>query len=593
MFFLFFLSVILLINLYRIQIVYYNEYKSKSENNYIKHITIPGIRGNIYDRNGILIATNKKFYQIEILPEESYNINKKIHELKEIIDITDEEIENFNKKLRKTRKFFPIPIKRFLNKTQIFKFSVNQHKFPNFLLREYNHRYYPYGSSFTHAIGYVSKISEKDIQDLYKNRDNKKYNINSEIGKSGVEKYYENFLQGEIGSYEIEINNKNKIIRNVYKKFPKSGSDIYTTIDVNLQIGIEKFLDSNKAAVIVTDPRNGDILSLVSTPSYDPNILIGKTSKKDFQNLLDNYNNPFVNRVIQGLYPPASTAKPFIAIAALGEKVINSKSIIFDPGWWKLPNSRKKYRDWKKDGHGNINLLKAIVESSDTFFYQISYDMGIEKISNWMKKFGFGETTGIDIKEEKIGVMPTRDWKKKKYGINWYHGDTIPIGIGQGYWTATPIQISKALMILINNGDIKIPHILFKRKTREKSYYYKQKKISHFSKINSDFWNLVRYGMYGVAHFPNGTAHKNFLNLSYKAAVKSGTAQVFGYQTYDIKKITDNLLDHKLMIGFAPYNNPIVSVVAVLENHKSNTSIGELVRNIFDYVVLKKNSFSN
>lgn len=570
------------------QIIHYKNYQKKSNENRIKLIPVLPSRGIIYDRNSIPIAFNKISYQLEIIPEKIENFKKLINKLNNIIDLNKNDIEKFKKKKKKAKKFTYIPIKKYLNETQIARLAVNKYKFPEIKITSRQNRYYPYGSTLTHVVGYVGKINNKDIKNLKNNNLIKNYQYTNNIGKIGIEKYYENILHGKIGYKAVEVNSHGKIIRKLKKKSAQSGNDIYLTIDLDLQMKIEKLLINNRGAVIVIDPRNQEILALVSNPSYNPNLFVNGISKKEYKKLINNPNKPLINRATQGLYPPASTIKPFIAIAALNENIINENSFISDPGWWKLPNSNKIYRDWKKGGHGNLNILKAITESDDTFFYQISYNMGIEKISKWMKKFGYGINTGIDINEENPGIMPTKKWKLKKYKKPWYHGDTIPIGIGQGYWISTPIQIAKSLVTLINNGIIKNPHFLYRTKIKNKIIPYKKKENQKIQNIYSNSWKIVKKGMYRVANYPNGTAYKSFINTQYKAAVKSGTAQVFSYKTYNSNKLAENLRDHKLMIAFAPYKNPKISITVILENEGTGLQIGDLVRNILDYILIKK-----
>ncbi|WMY96921.1 MAG: peptidoglycan DD-transpeptidase MrdA [Arsenophonus sp.] len=582
------LVIILITNLYNLQIIKHNDYKTLSNENRIKIVPIPPTRGIIYDRNGIPIALNRTVYQLELMPEKITNIKKIFSELRNLINLTDEDIENFKKERKYSRAFSYIPLKTSLNEIQVARFSVNQYRFPGVEIKSYQRRYYPYGETLSHIIGYVAKINNKDIKHLENNGLIKNYTATHDIGKLGIERYYENILHGKTGYEKVEVNSHGKKIRQLYEQTPYAGKNIYLTIDLDLQMKIEQLLTNNRAAVVVTDPRNAEILALISKPSYNPNLFVNGISHKDYQALLKNPNHPLINRTIQGLYPPASTVKPFIAIAALSENIITTNYTIFDPGWWKLPNSEKRYRDWKKIGHGKLNVIRAIIESADTFFYQISYDMGIDRISNWMQKFGYGKYTGIDLAEESLGIMPTREWKQKKHKKPWYHGDTIPIGIGQGYWITTPIQMAKALMILINNGIVKIPHLLYGTKLGDTMIPYKQKKNLKINNVHTSFWELAKEGMYGVANASNGTAYKHFMNTSYKAAVKSGTAQIFSYETYNKKKLAEHLRDHKLMIGFAPYQNPIVSVAIILENGGTGLNIGDLARNIFDYALLNK-----
>lgn len=583
---------ILIANLYHLQVVRHEDYQTRSNDNRIKLVPVPPSRGIIYDRNGIPLALNRTFYQLEVIPEKIPNLTELLAQLRDVVDLTDDDIANFKKERKRSRRFTSIPLKTSLDEVQVARFAVNQYRFSGIEVKGYQRRYYPYGSALTHVIGYVAKINDKDIERLENNDLLKNYTATHDIGKLGIERYYENILHGKTGYEEVEVNSRGKVIRQLHEQAPQAGKDIYLTIDLNLQIKIEKLLTTSRAAVVVTDPRNGEVLALVSTPSYDPNLFVNGISNKDYQALLNNPNRPLINRTTQGLYPPASTVKPFMAVAALSENIITANSTIFDPGWWQLPNSEKRYRDWKKWGHGRLNVVRAIIESADTFFYQVAYDMGIDRISDWMQKFGYGHYTGIDLAEERSGIMPTREWKLKRYKKPWYQGDTIPVGIGQGYWTTTPIQMVKALVTLINDGTVKIPHLLYGTKLGNAMLPYEQKEHIQIGDIHSDFWKLAKEGMYGVANAPNGTARRNFANTPYKAAVKSGTAQVFSYETYNASKLAEHLRDHKLMIGFAPYQKPTVSVAIILENGGAGPAVGDLVRNILDYVLLGKKTIS-
>lgn len=393
----------------------------------------------------------------------------------------------------------------------------------------------------------------------------------------------------------MEVNSKNRIIKKLYSKKAESGSNIILTINIELQKYISNLLPEKiRAAIIVTDPRNSEIISMISHPSYNSNLFVEGITSKDFNNLINNNDRPLINRVSQGTYPPASTVKPYIAIAALSSKFINKNTFLYDPGWWKLPNYNKKYRDWKRSGHGYIDIIKSLEESSDTFFYRIAYDMGIDNIFYWMNKFGYGQSTGIDLYEEHPGHLPNREWKKKRFQLNWYQGDTIPIGIGQGYWTATPLQMNKAIVTLINNGVIRKPHLLLFYKNESKTYRFNNltDNIFLFNEINKKHWEIVKKGLYGVAHKKNGTSYKYFKNTSYKIAAKSGTAQIHNLkenEIYDSKKINKNLLDHKLLTAYAPYHDPTIAISIILENGGENKiSIGNIILKIINFILLNK-----
>ncbi|MGL5781709.1 MAG: penicillin-binding protein 2, partial [Plesiomonas shigelloides] len=454
------LSGVLVANLYHLQVQNYEDYQTRSNDNRIKLLPIPPSRGLIYDRNGILLAENRTVFQLEMVPEKVDSVDKTLAALRPIVGLTDEDIANFRKERKRSRRFSSIPIKTPLNEEQVARFAINQYLFPGVEVKGYLKRYYPYGEALTHVIGYVAKINDKDVERLDKEGRLANYAGTHDIGKLGIEKYYENILHGQVGSEEVEVNNRGKVIRKLREQPATAGQNITLSLDLELQQYIERILGKRRGAVVVMDPRDGSILAMVSSPSYDPNLFVNGIPSKTYSALLNDPDRPLINRTTQGTYPPASTVKPLITVAALESGAITTKTTLFDPGWWKLPGSEKRYRDWKKWGHGQLNITKAIEESADTFFYQVAYDMGIDRLSEWMKKFGFGQYTGVDISEERSGVMPSREWKMARYRKPWYQGDTIPVGIGQGYWTATPLQLAKAMTILINDGEVKPPHLL-------------------------------------------------------------------------------------------------------------------------------------
>ncbi len=587
------LSGVLVANLYHLQVQNYEDYQPRSNDNRIKLLPIPPSRGLIYDRNGILLAENRTVFQLEMVPEKVDSVDKTLAALRPIVGLTDEDIANFRKERKRSRRFSSIPIKTPLNEEQVARFAINQYLFPGVEVKGYLKRYYPYGEALTHVIGYVAKINDKDVERLDKEGRLANYAGTHDIGKLGIEKYYENILHGQVGSEEVEVNNRGKVIRKLREQPATAGQNITLSLDLELQQYIERILGKRRGAVVVMDPRDGSILAMVSSPSYDPNLFVNGIPSKTYSALLNDPDRPLINRTTQGTYPPASTVKPLITVAALESGAITTKTTLFDPGWWKLPGSEKRYRDWKKWGHGQLNITKAIEESADTFFYQVAYDMGIDRLSEWMKKFGFGQYTGVDISEERSGVMPSREWKMARYRKPWYQGDTIPVGIGQGYWTATPLQLAKAMTILINDGEVKPPHLLKSIQGNGITMNYPEENLPSIGVKDSGYWEIAKDGMYGVNNRPNGTARRSFAGTPYKSAGKSGTAQVFSLapnQTYDAKKLANYLHDHAWFTGFAPYDNPQVVVSILLENAGGGSTNGApIARKIFDHILLGKN----
>jgi len=587
------LSGVLAFNLYNLQIVRFQDYQTRSNDNRIKLVPIAPSRGIIFDRNGTPLALNRTIYQLELVPEKVDNLQAVLDGLKPIVDLTPDDIDNFQKERKRSRRFTSIAVKTALTEVQVARFAVNQFNFPGVEVKGYQRRYYPYGSALTHVIGYVSKINDRDVERLDKDGILANYAATHDIGKLGIERYYEDTLHGKTGYEEVEVNNRGRVIRQLHEEPPQAGKDIYLTIDLPLQTYIEELLVGSRSAVVVSDPRDGSIRALVSNPSYDPNLFVDGISSKDYSGLLNDPNKPLINRATQGVYPPASTVKPYIAVSALTAGVISKTTSLFDPGWWQLPGSDKRYRDWKHWGHGRLNVTKSLEESADTFFYQVAYDMGIDRLSEWMGKFGYGQYSGIDLSEERSGNMPNRDWKFKRFKKPWYQGDTIPVGIGQGYWTATPIQIMKAMTTLINDGNVKTPHLLLSTKVEGKLVPYQQQETTQIGDVHSGYWEIAKDGMYGVANRPNGTARKSFSDAPYKAAAKSGTAQVYGLKAneiYNAHKIAEHLRDHKLMTAFAPFNDPTVAVAVILENGGAGPAVGTITRQILDHILLGDNT---
>ncbi|MCX8661113.1 penicillin-binding protein 2 [Gilliamella sp. B2772] len=595
---------VLLANLADLQISNFSYYSTKSNNNRIEIIPIPPSRGMIYDRNGTPLAINNITYQLNIVPDKTKNLNEQFEQLKKIVDLTDEDIENFQKDRRNYRSHRPVPLKENLTEKQIARFIVDQHRFPFVSIVKIQHRYYPYGASLTHILGYISKINSQDKQRLEEENKASNYVATFNIGKMGIERYYEDVLHGTAGNEKVEVNSRGRIVRLLEQHPPQAGEDIYLSINLKLQLYIESLLAGRKASVVAINPNNGEILAMVSSPSYDSNDFVGGISSKKYSELLNDPSKPLFNRALLGAYPPASTVKPFISIAALSEGVVSPKSVVNDPGWWQLPGTERRYRDWLKWGHGHVDVLRAIEESVDTYFYQVAYDMGIDRLNLWMTKFGYGQRTGIDISpsEETRAVMPSREWKLKRHKKSWLQGDTIPVGIGQGYWTATPMQMAKALTTLINNGKTYTPHFLLYKKSDiintnqnqpliDPSKYIEKNSLVD---VNPTYWALAKEGMHRVMFGARGTARKVYAGAKYQAAGKSGTAQVYGLkenETYNAHRIPEHLRDHALFIAYAPYDKPKIALAIVLENGGGGSSNGGAVaRKILDYYLEGDNS---
>ncbi|WP_422767977.1 penicillin-binding protein 2 [Photobacterium leiognathi subsp. mandapamensis] len=597
------LSFVLIGNLYHLEVQDYKEYQARSNNNRIKVIPIAPNRGRIYDRNGVILAENVPVYSLEIIPEKVANLPETLTNLKTLLGVTDDEIAAFMKEKKHTRRFKPVTLIDQMNEKQVAEFSVNEFHYPGVDIDAHLERYYPYGSALTHTLGYVAKINDRDIKSLKEQGIYNNYKATRTIGKLGIERYYEDLLHGQSGYEKVEVNSRGRVIRTLEYVPPVSGKDIKLTIDLNLQLYANKLLTEDvkdpktgkmvtktrRGAIVVLDPRDDAILAMVSSPSYDPNLFVHGISSKEYSQLLNSPAHPLVNRTTLGVYPPGSTVKPQIAVAALATGVITPNTVRNNPGWWRIPNSNsRKFRDDVRWGHGNVDVYKAIEQSVDTFFYQVAYDMGIDRISKWMNKFGYGELTGIDIREETAGNMPTREWKRAHTKQPWYQGDTIPIGIGQGYWTATPMQIAKATSVVANSGVVHRPHLLYAIIDGDKEDIVKFKDFPKVEPVPEKYWKIAQEGMHLVT--TKGTARKEFQNLGYEAAGKTGTSQVYTMsdtENYDANEVAEHLRDHALFTGFAPVNHPQVLVSTILEHGGWGRNAAPIARKIMDYVLVK------
>ena len=586
---------LLVANMYNIQVNQFQDYKTRSNDNRIKVVPIAPNRGLIYDRNGVLLAENRPVFNLELTPEKIKDIDSTIEALQTILEITPEQVERFHRERKRTRRFKSVPLLTQLNENQVAVFSVNQYRFPGVEISATLKRYYPFSEVLTHVIGYVSRINDRDMQRLIREGKDANYQATRDIGKLGIEKYYEDLLHGTAGYQEVEVNSRGRVIRTLKYVPPIAGKDIVLNLNINLQLYVHQLLDGRRGSAVVLDPRDNGVLAMVSSPSYDPNAFVHGISGKAYRALLNDKNRPLVNRTTLGIYPPASTIKPFIAVAALEEGVITPKTTRNDPGYWRIPNSdTRPFRDWLRWGHGRVDIIKSIEESVDTFFYQIAYDMGIDRLSNWMMMFGFGDYTGIDIYEESKANMPTREWKMARHKTPWYKGDTIPVGIGQGYWTATPMQIAKATSVLVKEGAVTAPHLL--KATIDNGGDFEEQENSEYvtyppiQNVPDKYWNMAKEGMRLVNHGTKGTARRSFYNMDYQTGGKSGTAQVFGLgedEEYNADEVAEHLRDHALFTGFAPFDDPEVVVSVVLENAGGGSSNGAPVaRKIFDRVII-------
>ena len=575
-----------------LQIKQYAHYQTLAENNRISLVPIVANRGLIMDKNGIVLAHNFFVYTLEITPSKVYNLESTIADLSKLVEISKLDRKRFNKLQSESRNFESIPIRTHLNEVEAASFAVNHYRFPGVEIKSRLFRHYPLGKLGAHMIGYIGRINDNDMVNLEKSGDLSNYKGSDHVGKSGVEQFYEHQLHGATGFQQVETDADGRAVRVVSSSSPVSGSNLILSIDSKLQEIAETAFGERRGALVAINPKTGEILSYVSQPTFDPNLFVDGIDVDNWKLLNDSLDKPLVNRPIRGIYPPGSTFKPFVAMAGLE----NSKRLppfsIHDPGYFTLGNSSHRYRDWKPEGHGMVDIQRAITVSCDTFFYGLALDLGIEKLTGFVRHFGFGEKTGIDIIGESGGLLPTPAWKTRRYKQPWYQGETVIVGIGQGYTLVTPMQLAQATATLANNGVAMKPHLVMKIQnpmTAESQFISPtvQDKIT----LQPENIAIVKQGMIGVT-LPGGTAASIGANASYSIAAKTGTAQVIGIKQnakYDTGSINERHRDHALFIAYAPADDPTIALAVIVENGgHGGSSAGPIARKVMDYYLLGK-----
>ncbi len=582
------------VRLVYLQIKNHQHYTALSKENYQKKIPIPPARGLIYDRHGVLLAGNHIEYVLEAKQDEVEDMKGTLNRLMQLLPITTQDVSKFKQKLRVNSRFQSVVLKKNLSEREIAMFSANRSRFSGFKVSVRVQRNYPLGSVASHLLGYVGRLDKKDLKKLKEKGRDAEYSGTTHIGKTGIENYYESRLHGKAGYEVIEVDAHGKPQLKLDEKTPIAGEDLFLSIDLELQIKAEELLSEHNGAVVAIDPRNGEILAMASMPAFDPNLFVNGISYANYNALRDNPDRPLYNRAIQGSYPPGSTIKPMAALSGLDAGVVTSARSIFAKGFFQIPGNRHKFRCWKKAGHGHISLNRAIYQSCDVYFYDLAFRMGIKRYSKAMNRFGFGEKTGIDLPHERTALMPTAEWKRKKYDKFWYPGDTVNTGIGQGFFTATPLQLANATAILANHGRKIKPHILratrISRNLPEK--LVTPEKLPSIGVTKLRYWDDVIRGMVNVVHGAHGTARKSGAGAQYRFAGKTGTAQVFGIaqnKTYDVTKLKKKLHDHSLFVAFAPVKNPRIAISVIAENAGGGSKVAApLARKLLDTYLLSK-----
>jgi penicillin-binding protein 2 len=578
---------ILLLRLIDLQILNHSHFTTLSRDNRVKLEPLPPTRGLIYDRNGTILAQNLPTHSLEITPEQVDDLDQTIHSLGEIVEITEDDLKRFKRLRKQHRRFDSIPLRVRLNEDEVARIAINQHLFPGVHIRAKLLRDYPLGPTTAHVLGYVGRISEKELQEI----DTSNYSGTSHIGKIGVEKSYEDVLHGQVGLQQVEVNALGRSIRILESKPPQPGRDLHLSIDAGLQAtAMEAFGEENGAAVAI-DPRNGDVLALVSKPGFDPNLFVEGISPGDYNVLQTSIDKPLFNRALRGQYPPGSTVKPFIGLAGLETKTVTFEQKKYCHGFFQLPNHSHKYRDWKKTGHGPVNLQDAIVQSCDVYYYDLAQQLGVDRMQQFLARFGFGERTGIDIIGEMSGLLPSREWKKRNRNTAWYPGETLIMGIGQGYFLTTPLQLASATATLAAEGRRIRPRIVraIHGSSEEAPEITPVMDVAMLEKGSEQHWRDVIYSMIQVVEGLRGTA-KRIRSEEYRIAGKTGTAQVFTVkqeEEYDEETVAKRMRDHALFVAFAPADVPRVAVAVIVENGGHGGSVAApIAKRIMDHVLL-------
>ncbi len=575
-----------------LQVKQYQHYQTLAENNRISLVPIVPNRGLILDKNGVILAHNFFVYTLEITPSKVENLEATIGEVSQFVEISALDRKRFNKFREQSHNFESIPIRTHLNETEAARFAVNHYRFPGVEIKSRLFRHYPFGKMGAHMVGYIGRINDKDLINLEKSGDLSNYKGSDHVGKSGLEQYYERYLHGTTGFQQVEIDADGRAVRVLSSTAPTPGDNLILSVDSKLQEIAETAFGNNRGALVAINPKTGEVLSFVSQPTFDPNLFVDGIDVDNWKLLNDSIDKPLINRPLRGIYPPGSTFKPFAAMAGLENGKRKPPFSIQDGGYFTLPNSVHRYRDWKPGGHGTVDIQKAITVSCDTFFYGLAMELGIDKLAAFARHFGFGRKSGIDIEGEIEGLLPTPEWKMRRYKQPWYQGETVIAGIGQGYTLVTPMQLAQATSILANNGVAMKPHIVSQiQKAITGDVKIIPNEVQDKIELDPENVALVKRGMMDVT-LPGGTAASVGTNAGYFIAAKTGTAQVIGIkqnEKYNANAINERHRDHALFIAYAPADDPTIAMAVIVENgqHGGSTA-GPIARKVMDYYLLGK-----
>ncbi len=577
-----------------LQVIQHDYYQTRAEDNSISLVPIQPNRGLILDRNGVVMAHNYSAYTLEITPSKVANLDKTIDALSKIVDIQPKDRKRFKKLMEESRSFESLPIRTRLSDDEVARFVARRYRFPGVDVKARLFRQYPLGESASHLLGYIGRITDSDIARIASKDEEDNYRGTEEFGKSGLEQKYEFQLHGQTGFEQVEVDSSGRAVRVLSRTPPVAGDNLTLTIDAKLQQVAEQAFGDQNGALVAIDPSTGGILALVSMPNFDPNQFVDGIDTQNWDALNNSPDRPMLDRALNGIYPPGSTFKPYLALAALQDGKRTPQQTIVDPGYFSFGGHI--FHDDKPGGHGIVDLHKALVVSCDTYFYMLANDLGIERIAKFVRKFGFGQRTGVDIEGESEGVLPSPEWKKKHFKNpeqqRWYAGETISIGIGQGYNAYTPIQLAQAVATLANNGVMYRPHLV-KFVTDTKTGVAtpiepEPERTIPLKQANIDF---VKQAMVGVDSDKDGTGAGAFAGAGYTSGGKTGTAQVYSLKgaKYVEGKTKEDLRDHGLFIVFAPADHPKIALAVVVEHGGFGAqSAAPIARKVLDYYLLGK-----
>ncbi len=578
----------LLARLIYLQVLNQEHYLTLAQSNRISVVAIPPTRGLIYDRNGVLLARNLPTFGLEVIPEQVDDIEATLRALNQIVAISPADIKRFRRLLKQKRTTHGVMLRLRLSEEELARFAVNRPQFPGVDIVAGVTRDYPLGASTAHAVGYVGRISEDDLDQL----GDSNYSGTTHIGKTGVEHTYEDVLHGTVGFEQIETNSQGHRLRVLERTPAQPGRNLHLNMDIRLQQLAEQALGDNSGAVVALEPGTGAVLALVSQPGFDPNLFVNGIEPRDYQALQNSSGQPLYNRALRGQYPPASTIKPFVALAGLELGVTDAQRSTFCPGWFRLPGHERKYRDWRHEGHGAVDITRAISESCDVYFYDLAQRLGIDRLHNFLAQFGFGQKSAMDAPGELAGLLPSSAWKRGARKEAWFPGETIIAGIGQGYMLATPLQLAVVTAALANRGKRIAPRIVaaIEDPLTHNKVARSSAPLNTIQLARSDRWDIIINAMVQVMHGERGTARGSGAGATYKIAGKTGTAQVFGLkqdEKYDKDKVAPRLRDHALFIAFAPVDNPRIALAVIVENGGSGSgAAAPIARKLMDQYLL-------